>query len=142
MDAQGSSYETDQVAYDAPTEGKQDGIPRAPIQEQEILHRGFPLAALGGLPRGNDMGQKTLGWRARLGRRRDGGGEFGEERGEVEFSDICVCDEDVGRGGEGCEDCVDYVRDQVEAAVDGFFAKDGDLEHVVVVVVVVVDGHL
>ena len=33
-------------------------------------------------------------------------------------------------GGEGGDDCVDYVRDEMEIAADRFFTKDGDFEHV------------
>lgn len=45
---------------------------------------------------------------------------------EVERGDVCICDEDVCVGWEGREKRAGDVRVEVESAVDGVSAKDGD----------------
>lgn len=49
------------------------------------------------------------------------------EEGKVERGDVGVGDEDVGGGGERGEEGACDVVVEVEAAVDGVFAEDGDL---------------
>ena len=53
-------------------------------------------------------------------------GEGVGEEGEVERGDVGVGDEDVCICGEGGEEGLRDVRVEVEAAVDGVLAEDGD----------------
>ena len=50
--------------------------------------------------------------------------EFVNKGVEMEAGDICICDEDICGGRKRAEDGVCDVRDEMEAAVDGFLAED------------------
>ena len=123
---QGGCDVANEIADDTASEGEEDGAAGALLGEEKVLDGGLALAGLCCLAGGDDMGDEA-GCGGRIGERvADVRGEGVGEEGEVERGDVGVGDEDVCVCGEGGEEGLRDVRVEVEAAVDGVLAEDGD----------------
>ena len=88
--SQGCCHKSYEVSNDPTPEGKNDGIPRALVQQQEVLDLRLALPALRTLPRGDHIGEEPC---IPLGLV-----ELGLERVEMEVADVHVRYEHVDDG--------------------------------------------
>lgn len=120
-----SRDEADEIANNTSAEGQDDGVPGAAVGEHPILERSLGLATLG-LLSGSDRLDEPAG-AAFLGKILDGCLKGSIEGIQVDGSEVRIGEEDVGGRGEGRQDGLNDVGDEMETAMDGFLSEDGHL---------------
>ena len=122
--SQGSGDKADEISDNATSEGKDNSVPGAGIDEEEVFDLCLAFSRFYRL-----SGRDSVGEESRLGVG-ESGAEFRVESGKIETGDIGVGDKDVGGGWESFEDCLDNIWHEMESTVDGLLAEDGDLLYV------------
>ena len=114
MGVQGCGDEADEISDDAASEGKDNGVSDALVEEHPVFDLGLSLSALGHLTGRDDMSEKP----GIAGLTRDLCAKFELKLFEMEVCDIGISDQDVGGGRKGCDDGVGDISDEVKTTVD------------------------